>query len=103
MNLINARYETLHLKPSFKNSKRCLVIADGWFEWKNIHDKKVPFYHFIKKSFFFMAGIYNEKGCAIVTTNSSQNIKHIHHRQFLHKIRKWMHRRGWIRGKKIRH
>ena len=28
-----------------------------------------------------MAGIYNEKGCAIITTNSSENIKHIHNRQ----------------------
>ena len=33
---LNAKIETLHEKPSFKNSvnKRCLVIADGYFEWQ---------------------------------------------------------------------
>jgi putative SOS response-associated peptidase YedK len=30
---------------------------------------------------FYMAGIYNENGCAIVTKESDQNINHIHHRQ----------------------
>ena len=32
-NLINARSETLKEKPSFKKAKRCLIIADGWYEW----------------------------------------------------------------------
>ena len=33
-NLINARIETLFEKPSFTNSNRCLIPADGWYEWK---------------------------------------------------------------------
>ena len=82
LNLINARYETLHIKPAFKNSKKCLVIADGWYEWQKIDNRKTPFYHFItNNNFFYMAGIYNESGCAIVTRSSNNNIKHIHHRQ----------------------
>ena len=81
MNLINARNETLHIKPSFKNSKRCVIISDGWFEWQRLHGKKIPFYHFIMNDIFYMAGIYNENGCAIVTKESDQNINHIHHRQ----------------------
>ena len=32
MNLINARYETIHEKPSFKDAKRCVFIMDGWYE-----------------------------------------------------------------------
>ena len=32
MNLINARSETLTEKPSFKMAKRCLILADGWYE-----------------------------------------------------------------------
>ena len=44
--LINARYETLKDKPSFKNTKRCGIFTNGWFEWKNIGGKKKPFYHF---------------------------------------------------------
>ena len=81
MNLINARNETLHIKPSFKNSKRCVIISDGWFEWQRFQGKKIPFYHFIMNKIFYMAGIYNENGCAIVTKESDQNINHIHHRQ----------------------
>ena len=51
MNLINARYETLHLKPSFKNCKRCLVIADGWFEWKISMIKRFHFIILLKNLF----------------------------------------------------
>ncbi|MBH88106.1 MAG: DUF159 family protein [Pelagibacterales bacterium] len=94
MNLINARNETLNIKPSFKNCKKCLIIADGWYEWQKIDNKKIPFYHFIANNFFYMAGIYNEFGCAIVTTSSDNNIKHIHHRQPLildkENISKWL-------------
>ena len=34
--LINARYETLKDKPSFKNTKRCGIFTNGWFEWKKL-------------------------------------------------------------------
>jgi putative SOS response-associated peptidase YedK len=81
MNLINARNESLHLKPSFKNSNRCIIIADGWYEWQRLKDKKIPYYHYSSSDIIFMAGIYNEEGCAIVTTNANKNITHIHHRQ----------------------
>ena len=43
MNLINARSETLQEKPSFKNVKRCVFIADGWYEWQTIQKSKKPF------------------------------------------------------------
>ena len=104
LNIINARYETLHIKPSFKNSKKCLVIADGWYEWQNINNKKKPFYHFISNNIFYMAGIYNEFGCAIVTKNSENNIKHIHHRQPLiidkQNIYNWLSNKSLILFKK---
>ena len=34
MNLINARIETLNQKPAFKETKPCLVVTDGLYEWK---------------------------------------------------------------------
>ena len=43
--IINARSETLHEKPSFKESfknKRCLIPADGFVEWKRNHPKLSP-------------------------------------------------------------
>ena len=43
-NLINARSETLREKPSFKMAKRCLIIADGWYEWSRNGSNKQPFY-----------------------------------------------------------
>ena len=46
--LINARAETAHEKPAFRSafkSRRCLVPADGWFEWQRRGDGKAP--HFL--------------------------------------------------------
>ena len=45
--LINARAETAHEKPAFRSafkSRRCLVPADGWFEWQRTGDGKAPHY-----------------------------------------------------------
>ena len=55
MNLINARYETIHEKPSFKDAKRCVFIMDGWYEWKRYFDWKRrenikdPYYHHLNR------------------------------------------------------
>jgi len=63
--LINARAETITEKISFKNAfkkSRCLVPADGFFEWKKVGKKtKVP-YRFVlhRESLFSFAGIWEE-------------------------------------------
>ena len=80
--IINARSETLQEKFDFKNSLRCIFIADGYYEWKKDKDYKRPFYHFQKLHFLFFAGIYHiNRGCCIVTKKSHFHISHIHHRQ----------------------
>ncbi|MFM7850700.1 MAG: SOS response-associated peptidase, partial [Flammeovirgaceae bacterium] len=63
--MINARSETLHEKPSFKNllkHKRCLVLADGFYEWRTLSSrKKQPFRIKLKgDSLFAMAGLWDE-------------------------------------------
>ena len=49
MNLSNARAESINIKPSFKNCKKCVIIADGWYEWQRTSIEKIPFYHYINK------------------------------------------------------
>ncbi|MAR78858.1 MAG: DUF159 family protein [Rhodospirillaceae bacterium] len=80
-NLINARSETIFEKPSFKNSRRCLIIADGYFEWKK-EIKKVPYYFHNNNKLFFFGGLFNEtSGCCIVTKESEESLSFIHNRQ----------------------
>ena len=82
MNLINARSETLREKPSFRNTLRCIFIADGWYEWQRKKNMKIPYYHHRENELIYFAGIYNRtSGCAIVTENAHKNISFIHHRQ----------------------
>ena len=83
-NLINARAESLWKKPSFRNSSRCLIPSDGWYEWKEVGEQKVPYFFNLEDKNFFFAGVYGgyrgEVGCAIVTTEAVSNVKIIHSR-----------------------
>jgi len=91
--MINARAESIDEKPYFKEAfrkQRCLVIADGFYEWRREKKKKTPYYIRIKsgKPMGF-AGIYNYWaspdgnkicGCAIITTESNDLVATIHDR-----------------------
>jgi len=65
-NLINARSETAHEKPSFKGPfkrKRCILIADGYYEWKKVTGSSVkqPVYYKMKDHVpFALAGLWDE-------------------------------------------
>ena len=92
--LINARAETVIQKPSFKNSfkrKRCLVLSDGFYEWKKGEEKdKIPYRVFLKnETLFSMAGIWDTwkdaegkpiHSFAIITTSPNNLMKNIHQR-----------------------
>ena len=83
--LINARLETLMEKISFKKliqTSRCVVIADGYYEWKRDEKEKKPYY-FMKKNNdpMFFAAIYQKNRFCIITRESSENIKEIHNRE----------------------
>tara|TARA_Y100000768_G_scaffold192601_1_gene144415 strand:- start:4673 stop:5254 length:582 start_codon:yes stop_codon:yes gene_type:complete len=100
MNLINARYETITEKPSFKDAKRCIFIMDGWYEWKRYFDwerrehKKDPFYHHLNSNLIYVGGLYNSSGCVCVTKEAVKPISNIHNRQPLlipeDKIQSWL-------------
>jgi len=91
--MINARAETLAEKPSFKRllrSRRCLVVADGFYEWKQEQGGKVPMYITMKDHEpFAFAGLWdmwkNPEGeqirtCTIITTNPNDVVLPIHNR-----------------------
>ena len=91
--MINARVETVDIKPSFKNllkTNRCLVPCSGFYEWKIIGTKKVPHYIGLKNGrIFCLAGLYDVwknsdgddlKTFTIITTRPNNTLKPIHNR-----------------------
>lgn len=81
---INARSETLHERYTFKQilDNRCLVVANGFYEWAQKGNKKTKIY--IEKEncpLIYFAAIYNQqKELVIVTGESEQSMKAIHDR-----------------------
>lgn len=93
--LINARGETLAEKPSFRGGykyKRCLILADGFYEWKSQPGTKTKIPHFIHmkdRQPFAFAGLWDEwispdgsqvRSCTIVTTEPNELMVSIHNR-----------------------
>ena len=83
--LINARLETLVEKVSFKRliqTSRCVIVADGYYEWKRDEKEKVPYYFTrIDSSLIFLAGIHQNNQFCIITREASDEVKEIHHRE----------------------
>ena len=83
--LINARLETLMEKVSFKKliqTSRCLVIADGYYEWKRINKERTPYYFTRSDSgLIFFAGIHQNNQFCVITREATDKIKEIHHRE----------------------
>ena len=92
--MINARSETLLEKPSFKQlvtRRRCLVPADGFYEWRREGKRKVPMWiHLKSKEPFAFAGLWDrwldrDSGSdlysfTIITTRPNALLKPIHDR-----------------------
>lgn len=93
--MINARAETLAEKPAFRGPfryKRCLIFADGFYEWRQDQNSKskVPMYiHMKSKRPFAFAGLWDlwlspdgseVKSCAIITTEPNALVAQIHNR-----------------------
>jgi putative SOS response-associated peptidase YedK len=91
--LINARSETVLEKPAFADSfrsRRCLIPADGFYEWKRSGKTKQP-YHFgmADESLFAFAGIWDRwrspvgqmiESCSILTTTPNDLLSDVHNR-----------------------
>jgi putative SOS response-associated peptidase YedK len=91
--VINARAETVKEKPAFKNAirrRRCLIPADGYFEWHVFEERKRPYFiHRRDGEPFGMAGLAETwigpngeelDTVAIVTAAASADLAVLHHR-----------------------
>lgn len=91
--LFNARSETADEKPSFRAAwkrRRCLVVADGFYEWKARGRGRQPYYFCsCDGSLLGFAGLFEEwrgkegeviESCAVLTTEASSDLEGIHHR-----------------------
>ncbi len=93
--LINARGETIAEKPSFRGGfkyKRCLIPADGFYEWKadpGTKNKTPYFIHMKDRRTFAFAGLWDEwhapdggalRTCTIITTTPNELMSALHNR-----------------------
>lgn len=92
--LINARAETVTRKPSFRDSfarRRCLIPADGFYEWKTEGAGKTPYwFHRGDRGLFTMAAIWDHWSAsdgadlytfAILTTAAGDDVRQVHDRE----------------------
>lgn len=89
---INARGETIFEKPAFRTAarhKRCLVVADGYYEWKAAGGRKIPYFFSMRdEQPFAMAGMWDSweherdriESFAIITTKANDLSAAVHDR-----------------------
>lgn len=89
--LINARGETVHTLPSFREAfvqRRCILLADGFYEWKRTGQARPQPYFFARRDrgALAIAGLWSESGpdqppgCVVITTEANQLMHPIHDR-----------------------
>ena len=95
--MINARAETVATKPSFRAAfkrRRCLILADGFYEWQGEKGHKQPWFISLPtdeplafaglwevwKHRDTTAGQDDYRSCTIITTEASESVRDIHHR-----------------------
>lgn len=89
---LNARSDTIREKPSFKksiNTQRCILVVDGFFEWRHEESKKLPYYIYpADEKVFYLGCIYNSwtnkvtgeirDTFSIITTDANPLMEYIH-------------------------
>ena len=90
--MINARAETVASRPAFRSAfrrQRCLIPADGFYEWKKVGAQKQPYYFSFRSGEpFAFAGLWEHWGhdgsaidsCTIITTEPNELAAQVHDR-----------------------
>ena len=109
---INARMETLERRPAFRNAfqrRRCVVPADGFFEWIGPKERREPiWFHRPDQGLILFAGLYESwqpspeewrRTFTIITTEPNSVVEPIHDRMPVvlpdERVDDWLPRRGW--------
>ena len=110
---LNARAETVLEKPSFRQAarqRRCLVPADGFYEWRTFNGKEYPYYIYLRdKTVFSFAGLWEEwvdpatgeivKTYTILTTAANPLMAKIHNtKKRMPVILPRQQEQDWLRG-----
>ena len=89
--MINARSESMHEKPAYRDSwaqaRRCLVPANGFYEWSKDEESGVKQAYYIRhgqSDMLYFAGLWSKAGAdvsfTILTKQADDNLSHLHHR-----------------------
>ena len=96
--LFNSRSDTINIYPFYKKYKRCIIIIEGYYEWKKINEGgnkiyRQPYYISLKEKdkddLIYLAGLYSEeidedgfeyKSTSIITCNANKQLDSIHDR-----------------------
>lgn len=83
--LLNARFESLYKKPMFRNTQRCLIPANAFFEWKKEGSLSIKYKISVlneeKTSMpFFMPGLCKDNAYVVITMPAVKTMQTIHHR-----------------------
>ena len=96
--LFNSRSDAINIYPFYKKYKRCIIIIDGYYEWKKINKGgnkiyRQPYYISLKEkdenNLIYLAGLYSDeideegfeyKSATIITCNANNQIEDIHER-----------------------
>lgn len=102
---LNARIETLEVKPAFKNylDNRCIILVDGFYEWQHLGKQKIKYDIGFNDDLFAFAGLYSErnntKTYTIITTEAQGIMREIHNSKLRmpvalktdSEIKNWLH------------
>jgi putative SOS response-associated peptidase YedK len=80
---INARSETAAVKPYFRHgfqARRCLVLANGFYEWEKTRSGKQPWYFCHRQGLMAFAGLYSGDTFCILTREACGSVANIHGR-----------------------
>jgi putative SOS response-associated peptidase YedK len=99
---INARADTVASKPMFRSaykSRRCLILADGYYEWEREGKTKLPYLYEVDGGPFAFAGLWEGETCTLLTTEANELAAQVHDRMPV--ILDPADYRHWLTGKQI--